>query len=131
MSKDQVVAAIDSAEPVMPPPPPTKPSKGEPPGGGKRLPDDCPVTPLGIAGDLHFYLDAARQLRPIEAAKHGRLAIISLFGARGPSLYSYWPRHNKDGEITGWRPELAAETLMAVSAGKGPWDPFEEVRGRG
>ncbi|PWR24971.1 hypothetical protein [Zavarzinia aquatilis] len=90
-----------------------------------------PVTPLGVLGDTAYYLDACGQLRDVKSSEHGRLKILSLFGVHTQFLYEAWPRKNKDGDIVGWRPELAAETLMPAAAARGVWDPLSCLRGRG
>jgi hypothetical protein len=101
-----------------------------------RLPPGCPVVPLGIHGDLVFYLDELRQLRDLKAEKHSRLNVQALFGRQSDLLYVYWPRkaQNKTTgawETTAWRPELAAEALMGAAADKGVWSPQDRVRGAG
>ncbi|WP_042443161.1 hypothetical protein [Azospirillum sp. B510] len=101
-----------------------------------RLPSGCPVVPLGVHGDMIFYLDELRQLRDLKAEKHSRLNVQMLFGRQSDLLYAFWPRkaQNKttgEWETTGWRPELAAETLMAAAADKGVWSPQDRVRGAG
>ncbi len=73
-----------------------------------RLPPGCPVVPLGIHGDLVFYLDELRQLRDLKAEKHSRLNVQALFGRQADLLYAYWPRkaQNKttgEWETTAWR----------------------------
>ena len=98
--------------------------------GGGSLPDDCPVKPLGRHGTTCFYLDALDQLVAFAPRDHSRLGLQTLFGASSHQLYEYWPRQ-KDGVVTGWRPELAAERLMQAAAEKGVWDPTEKIRGRG
>lgn len=108
-------------------------------GGALQLPDKCPVTPLGVLGDVFFYLDAMQQLRPLPAREHSRLGILALFGSRNFMLEDFWPRKTRTtgegGEeifiTTGWKPERAAEALMASAAARGVWNPIERVRGRG
>ena len=95
------------------------------------LPPDCPVRPLGKDGKVRYYLDADRQLIALADRDHSRLGILGLFGKRSELLYGYWPRHNKDGDVTGWRPELASENLMAACSEQGVWDAKERQRGRG
>jgi len=95
------------------------------------LPEGCPVLPLGLSGDTSYYLDAIRQLRSLEAKSHGRLQLLHLFGARQQLVYRYWPRWDKEGALSGWRPEKGAEHLMSACARKGVWNPFERVRGAG
>lgn len=103
-------------------------------GGGAPktiLPEGCPVEPLGISGDVCYYLDASRQFRAMAAKEHGRLPLVNLFGDKGGWLYETWPRMDKDGNVTGWRPEKAAEKLMAACARKGPWSALDHVHGAG
>ena len=95
------------------------------------LPPDCPVRPLGKDGKVRYYLDADRQLIALADRDHSRLGILGLFGQRSELLYQYWPRHNKDGDVTGWRPEMASEKLMAACSQQGVWDAKERQRGRG
>ena len=97
----------------------------------ERLPPGCPVTALGVHGDTCYYLDAAQQLRPMAAKDHSRLGILKLFAPHDKFLYDTWPRMDKGGEITGWRPERAAECLMAAASERGIWDPSGRERGRG
>ena len=110
---------------------------GAPPSGNDNqaadgiLPPDCPVRPLGKDGKVRYYLDADRQLIALADRDHSRLGILGLFGKRSELLYGYWPRHNKDGDVTGWRPELASENLMAACSEQGVWDAKERQRGRG
>lgn len=95
------------------------------------LPPGLPVRPLGVFGTTRFYLDADRQLVALAARDHTRLGVLGLFGRHTSLLYEHWPRHSKDGDVTGWRPELAAERLMAACSHCGQWDPAERERGRG
>lgn len=95
------------------------------------LPDKLPVRPLGVFGTVRYYLDADRQLVALPARDHSRLGLLALFGLHTPVLYDHWPRKNKDGDVTGWRPELVAEALMAACSTCGQWDPSERERGRG
>ena len=118
---------------------------GAPPDWSQRLPDDCPVTPLGRDGLRYFYLDAAQHLVELTATDHQRLNLMGLFGQRTDYLYKQWPRltniakreHRTDPEpppewdITGWKPEAVAESLMAACARLGDWDSFKRVRGPG
>jgi len=116
----------------------------DPPGGGGgasggrgvELPEGCPVVPLGVYDDQHFYLDRLHQLRALKAKDHSRLNVQALFGDLTSLLYDFWPRQKLDevtGQwiVTGWKPELAAEALMAAAAARGVWNPQEKVRGAG
>jgi hypothetical protein len=95
------------------------------------LPPDCPVTPLGLFGNHCFYLDSQRQLIELPGRDHSRLGIVRLFNKNFHFLYASWPRTDKEGRVTGWRPELAAERLMASCGAKGIWNPADRERGRG
>lgn len=120
-----VQAASAAARPIGEDEPPE-------PKGDDELPDGCPVVALGIDGQVRYYLTADRQLSALPVREHSRLGILGLFGRKSELLYEYWPRYAKDGRtITGWRPELASERLMAACSREGPWDPAERQRGRG
>lgn len=121
------------APPVAGPPP----AEGDDAGRGRLLrpgaplPKSFPVTPLGVKDNRFFYLDATRQFRDLADRDHSRLGVQGLFGRRTELLTRHWPRVSKDGEIVGWRPELASEYLMAGCAARGIWNPFEKLRGAG
>ncbi len=95
------------------------------------LPPECPVIPLGVDGDVYWFLDTLGQLRPLEFSKFGQKAIGSLFMGRHWYLYWAWPRKSEAGNVLSWRQEKASETLMAACARKGPWNAVERARGRG
>ncbi|MDH3236831.1 MAG: hypothetical protein OEQ29_25205 [Alphaproteobacteria bacterium] len=63
--------------------------------------------------------------------KHGRLKILGLFGAARGFLYKHWPRVSREGRVTGFMPEAAAEALIAACCEAGVWDVYNRVRGRG
>ena len=121
---------------------PPAPSGEAPPAGGGgpdwgipsdrlSVPPGCPITPLGIMGDVFHYLDASKQLRPLKAKDHSRLNLWALCGDRTDWLYNEFPRTNKTGALVGWHPEKAAELLMTACSHKGVWNALERVRGRG
>ncbi|HRK97418.1 MAG TPA: hypothetical protein PLE43_02955 [Alphaproteobacteria bacterium] len=95
------------------------------------LPDSCPVSPIGTNNGIYFYLDANKQFRSLAAGKHNRLEIMALFGDKASFLSDYWPRRDKNGDIEGWRPELAAQALMEACAAKGIVDLSATIRGTG
>lgn len=99
--------------------------------GGHNLPEGCPIIPLGMDGKTRYYLDAAGQLAPLSVEKHTKLNLMGLYGAENHRLYQDFPKTNDDGDTTGWRPERAAEILMAAASECGPWSPAGRVRGRG
>ena len=133
-----VAGAIDAAMPATPPGPPEGPGQPQHGDGGPvepydptYMPPDCPVTPIGLLGDLYFYIDANQQLRAIRAKDHSRLNIWALCGNKTWWLYQHFPRRNKDGDTTGWQPEKIAERLMQAAAERGVTDAFDKVRGAG
>lgn len=95
------------------------------------LPDDCPVTPLGVDGQKFWFLDTIGQLQCLAAKDFGQKSLTALFMGRHHYLYWGWPRENAKGKIVSWRAEKLAEDLMAACAAKGPWSDVERVRGRG
>jgi hypothetical protein len=101
------------------------------------LPVGCPVEPLGKLLQIHYYLDADKQLIALDPQKHGKTHILALFGKQSRLCHKYWPRYSdKTGEdgkpiITGWKPEVAAEILMGACAQRGIFDPQGKVRGTG
>jgi hypothetical protein len=95
------------------------------------LPVDCPVHPIGVFGENYFFLDELSQLRILKAGHMSRLNIQSLFGSKLGLLTDYFPRMDKEGTISGWRPEKASERLMIAASRKGIWDPGEKIRGQG
>lgn len=95
------------------------------------LPEDCPVQALGVCGDVYYYLDPLGQLREIAAGKHGRAELSALFTGRYDWVSAQWPRHAKDGAVTGIRWETATHVLMAACANGGVWSALQRVRGAG
>jgi hypothetical protein len=104
---------------------------GAPPDeGAKALPPDCPVTPLGRDGVIHYYLDTCGHLTDLRPKQHGRLELATLFEGHHQFLYDHFPRM-KDGRVTGWRPEAIGEALLNTCAARGPWSPRDRCRGPG
>lgn len=93
--------------------------------------EQCPITPLGVEGEIYWYLDAMRQLRALKPKDHSRLGICSLFGTELNLLKKHWPRLNKDGDVNGFKPEVVAEDLMVACARRGVWNAAERIRGPG
>lgn len=140
---DPLTAALTEPAADGPPPPDgPPPDDGEGPGddGGPDhsipFPAGCPVRPLGMNNRIYYYLDEVKQLAEMAAKDHSRLNIQSMFGRRTDLLYEFWPRKVQDKQtggwdVVGWRPELAAETLMTEAARCGVWSPRDLVRGSG
>jgi hypothetical protein len=101
------------------------------------LPPGCPVEPLGVNGQIHYYLDEQRQLIGLDPQKHGKTHILALFGRKSDLCNEFWPRYSdKTGEdgkpiVTGWKPEVAAQALMRACAMRKIFDPQGKVRGTG
>lgn len=106
--------------------PPNEPPAAARPGG---IWDGCPVTPLGVSGDLYLYLDVLNQLRAVK--KHDRETIRSLFGGRVELLQERWPRLGKQGDVIGWDQDRAASAMVRACTVAGIWDEAERVRGVG
>lgn len=98
------------------------------------LPPGCPVTPLGVDGDVCWYLDPIGQLTAYQKP-YGQADTLNLCKGRHFYLYWAWPkfRGSKDAtiEVEGWKNEKAREAFIAAATAKGPWSSIEKVRGRG
>jgi hypothetical protein len=99
--------------------------------GGWQLPPDCPVSPLGTYDGAFFYLDTVGQLRSLKARDHGNKDLLALFAPKTGFLHETWPRYDKEGNLTGWRPEEAGEVLMCACAAAGVWNAQDKRRDRG
>ena len=124
-------AAGAAAKPKRSPggPPKTPRPPREP--GGWQLPPHCPVTPLGTHDGTFSYLDTVGQLRSLKARDHGNKDLLALFAPRTEFLHETWPRYDRHGNLSGWRPEEAGEVLMCACAAQGVWNAQDKVRGRG
>lgn len=110
-------------------------------GGGDRPPregrphgeifEGCPVTPLGVYGEMSFYLDVQGQLRGVET--HSRDKIRSVFGNRVPILRQNFPARDKEGnpKRSGFDGENAAEAMTTACHERGVWKPTGKIRGPG
>jgi len=131
---EETVIHLDLATEAPPPetpPPETGGAGGEPRDTEGGLPDDCPVIPLGVDRGRFYYLDDKLQLREYGHRDHQRLGILDLFGHQWHRLMDTWPRLDREGNAVGWRPERAAEELMAAAKRAGIWNARERVRGAG
>jgi hypothetical protein len=126
--------AVDNAEIV---PPPAADDGGTGDGRSSRrsppppLPPDSPIIPIGMDGNLRFYLDQPRQLVALPVGKHTRLEIQGLYGEDAHLVHQHFPRYGKNGVVNGWDAAAAAELYLRHAAYKGIWSPTEKARGRG
>lgn len=97
----------------------------------RGLPPGCAVQPLGVDGDVFYFLDVLGQLKGLDAGKFSQNTINALFMGRQHWLTWAWPQRNKAGAVSGWQAHKARETLMEACGHKGPWNATDKVRGRG
>lgn len=120
--------------------PPRGDSDGPAPGGGKgrktgrprgQIFRDCPVVPLGVYGDVSFYLDRLGQLRAID--NHSLDKIRHVFGGDVRLLAMHFPQYDKDGQRKPGKFDQAntAAAMTEASAECGVWSPVGRVRGAG
>lgn len=106
-----------------------------------KLPDECPVTPLGINGDVAFFVDAMGQVIAVPASARKEQQLFDLFKGHSNFVHHHWPGRLKapqpDGSIR-WLPAYpkvemrqAWNCLVNAAARKGLFDPSERMRGRG
>lgn len=107
------------------------------------LPEDCPVVPLGVEGDLCWYIDGVGQMVGIPRKGHSKLAIHGLFSPHTHYCQNAKPdwaktiklQPDENGEerlkVVDFRPDAVARDLMAACALMGPFNPVGRVRGRG
>ncbi len=105
--------------------------------GGKGRPrgyiwDGCPVVPLGIHGDLSYYLDTKGQLRAVD--NHSQDKIRHIFGGRIGLLATRYPRYHKNSTtpVAGaFDQGRIATDMVAACTERGVWSPVGKVRGAG
>ena len=145
----------DQVEDLIYPPPPPPPAAGGDGDGGQRppagpqpdegdeppkwklkknpvkaLPKDCPVTPLGIDGEVCFYLTPNGQFLPLES--HAAEGLRKLFSPDVPWLWGNFPKFKENtGEQTNWDAAKASDSLIQACGRRGPFDPAEKLRGVG
>lgn len=119
---------------------------GQPPnwkadGFGLPVEAPCPVTPLGIEGELFHLIDSAGQFRSITASDFSHAGIQGLFAATPNYPAWAWPRHGKvkqDDEgkavpppITSFKDDDVRQALMLACSRKGQFSATDKLRGRG
>lgn len=122
-----------SGPPDGPPPHPGEDDDAAPP---PKMPDGCPVIPIGKLGDEHYYLDALYQLRILRDDKHSRSFLLGLIGTHTDFLYREYPRRKYDKDTGEWktigiRYELLEEALKRCTAAAGLCQIRDRVRGPG
>jgi hypothetical protein len=97
------------------------------------LPPECPVTPLGKADELYYFLDTLGGVAMLKASASGKGPIGSLFAGRSRYLEWAWPRFTKGKTraVVGWEADDARQALMDACAFVGVFDDVDRVRGRG
>lgn len=98
------------------------------------LPEHCPAVPLGISGNIGYFLDPIGQVQAL-APPYGKGHILGLFCGDANYLGWAWPRFSKETDeswsINGFAAEQASAALISACAAKGPWQSVDAVRGRG
>lgn len=151
---DAIGAAIDRAADA---PDFADPGDAQPFGGrddddvqdAKPFPPGCPIVPLGVMGQVCFYLDYNGQVLGLEAGnKHGKGNLALLFGPRLGWLEKHFPQWSKpvrerdptaaggwviveESKIIGFDQKLASEALILECARKGIFNPAGRIRGAG
>ena len=149
-TKDEIKAALEGADEVLPRMADDEGLPEERDGGGgydparedefdpkdlptvHHLPKNFPVTPLGVLVESAYFLDGMSQLREIKFKDFGKMRLQSLFIPQPGVVVRYWPRVDAKGEATGgWRNEDCSTVLMHHAAERGIFNPVERLRGRG
>lgn len=121
---EAVPAATSPAQRGDAPPP----RRGRP---ERQIFDGCPVTPLGVYGDLSFYLDVRGQLRGVD--NHTLQKMLHLFGGRTRLLAQHFPQKNEEGQPKpGKFDQLKLSAAMISACDEcGVWTPARSLRGPG
>jgi hypothetical protein len=130
-----VQAMLAEAEPVVAvlpvDPRPGEKRGGVPPGDWQPdalgLPEDCPVSPLGVSGSRMWFLNTINQVEFLDPP-YGKGAVLGLFGGRLDYLKWAWPRFGKDKVVAGFENDEVGAALIRACKAKGPWDPGDGER---
>jgi hypothetical protein len=101
-----------------------------------------PIIPLGVRGNVCYYLDANKQVVALTWEKHSHNNIKGMMGPMIFLLEEICPRKKPifdkedkdrivDWEINGWKPEEAADQLISQASYRGIWNPYDKIRGVG
>ena len=100
-----------------------------------HLPEDCPVVPLGGDGNLYHYLNTKQQLVSVEAQKHSKNVLMSLFAGRVVDwCHEHYPKtlDPDTNRPRDFKADVLARDLMAeAQAQPGSWTPHGRLRGAG
>lgn len=133
----EIADTIDQAEIVaLHPDVPTPPSPPNRPDQMYGLPKDCPVIPLGLKGNVYYYMDLNRQLRILSPSDHSVNGVKTLFSGNLDYCKKNWPRWSqakKDNppEIIGTNWSSVVDSLYDACGRIGPVDIEKRVRGTG
>ncbi len=99
------------------------------------LPDDCPVTPLGVHGANNHLLDYRGQLITL-GSEFRKGEVMQLFGERMGWLVDVFPQYGKpQGNLpapcVGFDQKRVQEALIMACSKRGIFNPAGRVRGRG
>lgn len=129
--KDAPVAAEPKPKGAEP-----KPGKGAPPARRSGRPlgeiwEGCPVRPLGVNGEISWYLDRHSQLRGVD--NHTAQKILHLFGDKIAALCLNFPTYGKEGARRPNRFDQTAASMAMIAAcsERGLFNPDGAVRGVG
>lgn len=92
---------------------------------GPRLPQPCPVTPLGMLGDKLVFLDGLRQVQMVPPDGARKNTMVAWFGA--DYLHAHYATDGKER----WDTRQSSEDLIMDCRAKGIFNPQGKVLGRG
>lgn len=95
------------------------------------MPPDCPVTVLGMEGDVLYVVDALGQLAEITDNSFGQTKVQRLFAGRLGYLYWAFPRFGDKGKLTGFDTTRVRDCFYQAAGIKGLWNAQDKVRGLG
>lgn len=127
-----VVAEPRQPDPPDGPMPASDGSKPRKPGRPKgEIWDGCPVKPLGVNGEISWYLDRHGQLRGID--NHTAQKILHVFGDKIGALCLNFPTYDKSGNRRQNRFDQTAASMAMIAAcsERGLFNPDGAVRGVG
>ena len=126
---------IDDAPAAAPSAPGSKAAKGR--RADRHLSPEFPITALGHANGMYFYLDAEGQYRKLTAPEHVKLTLAGMLGRKINAAWDFYPKIQKmteDGpeySTKDWDVAQLAQDLMRACAAEGIWRELDRVRGPG